>query len=61
MTNEEHLGDGVYVAQDGDEMVIYLDNGYGPHSMIYVDAYVWSKLEAWVKRTRNEQNNIRQD
>ncbi len=47
---KDYLGDGVYVKFDGYHIVLYLDNGFGPHSPIALEPDVMDKLARYTKR-----------
>lgn len=44
----EYLGDGVYVAYDGYQLILTAEGSQ--HNVIYMDPYVYVALEAFVKK-----------
>ncbi len=47
---KSYLGDSVYARFDGYHIILYLDNGYGPHREIALDPNVISNFNEYVKR-----------
>lgn len=48
---KEYLGDSVYIETDGREFVMYLNNGLGPHDIIFLELNVIRSLLCFVKNT----------
>lgn len=59
---KDYLGDSVYVKQDEcGGFLLYLDNGYGPHTEIYLEPEVYEALTIFVERAkRNYQEQLDQ-
>lgn len=49
----DYLGDGVYVQFDGYHIVLYLDNGYGPHSQISLEPEVLDAFDRYKVRLKS--------
>jgi hypothetical protein len=48
-TMPEYLGDSVYIKVDGDCLVLYLDNGDGPHTEIVLEPQVYRSMRRYVR------------
>ena len=47
---EEYLGDSVYVKTEDGFIKLYLDNGSGPHTIIFLEPSVMEALVEWYKK-----------
>jgi hypothetical protein len=53
MTEACYLGDSVYVGlDDARRVVLYLENGFGPTSLIVLEPEVLASFEAWLDRLK---------
>ena len=50
---KEYLGDSVYAEFDGFELALYLDNGYGPHDIIFLEPQVFDALLNYAQKIKN--------
>lgn len=50
LQHKQYLGDGVYAAFDGFQIVLTVEDGISEKARIYLDPNVWLSLEAYVKR-----------
>ena len=50
----EYLGDSVYVKFDGNEVVLYLDNGVGPTDIIHMDPDVLQNFLRFIYRMKEK-------
>ena len=50
--NKEYLGDSVYVEDwnDGYGLALFLDNGAGAHTMIFLEKSVLSSLKRYIEK-----------
>lgn len=49
---KEYLGDSVYIEYTGDGVRLYLCNGMGDHTEIYMEGYVIDKFQQFIKRAQ---------
>lgn len=46
----EYIGDSVYMKFDGDHFLIWIDNGYGPENIIYLEPSVVESFQMYVDK-----------
>lgn len=49
---KEYLGDGVYVAENTDGIVLTTENGVAVQNVIYLDEHVLRSLQDYLERRR---------
>ncbi len=58
-THKEYLGDAVYAEFENQRLRLTTSNGYQTTNEIYLEAEIYTALEAYVRRIKreNEENN----
>jgi len=49
---KDYLGDSVYIEFVGDGVRLYLDNGEGAHTEIFMEGYVIDAFQRFIKRAQ---------
>lgn len=62
LNKPQYLGDSVYYVFDGYQIKLYLDNGMGEHTTIYLDPEVANKLAdniIYIEEARKARKNLK--
>ena len=54
--SQVYIGDSVYVAFDGNGLILTTNNGYGAINTIYLEQEVYEQLVVYVKSLRRKQD-----